>query len=58
MYNKTIIKFGFCDIRNFFIIIIIILFFIYYFIFFLGKCNQPRPPAQLVFFMINEVIGR
>ena len=30
MYNKTIIEFGFCDIRN---------------NQGLGKCNQPRPPA-------------
>ena len=31
MYNKTIIEFGFCDIRN---------------NQGLGKCNQPQPPAS------------
>ena len=31
MYNKTIIEFGFCDIRN---------------NQGLGKCNQPRPQAS------------
>ena len=31
MYNKTIIEFGFCDIRNNQS---------------LGKCYQPRPPAS------------
>ena len=31
MYNKTIIEFGFCDIRNNQS---------------LGKCNQPRPETE------------
>ena len=31
MYNKTIIRFGFCDIRN---------------NQGLGKCYQPQPPAS------------
>ena len=31
MYNKTIVEFGFCDIRNNQGV---------------GKCNQPRPPAS------------
>ena len=32
MYNKTIIEFGFCDIRNNKGV---------------GKCNQPWPPASV-----------
>ena len=33
MYNKTIVRFGFCDILNHQL---------------LGKCYQPRPSARLI----------
>ena len=41
MYNKTIIKFGFCDIENYQG---------------LGKCYQPRPSAWLITFTSTLIV--
>ena len=41
MYNKTIIRFGFCDILNYQG---------------LGKCYQPRPSARLITLTLTLII--
>ena len=41
MYNKTIIRFGFCDIENYQG---------------LGKCYQPRPSAWLITFTSTLIV--
>ena len=41
MYNKTTIRFGFCDIENYQG---------------LGKCSQPRPSAWLITFTSTLIV--